>query len=42
MLNHAGHAASMFAKQPDLEPDIVVWFRSNLSVAGYGLPPAIK
>ena len=42
MLSHAGHAASMFAKQPDLEPDIVVWFRSNLSVAGYGLPPAIK
>ena len=42
MLNHAGHAAAMFAKEPDLEPDIVVWFRSNLSVAGYGLPPAIK
>ena len=42
MLSHAGHAASMFAKQPDLEPEIVVWFRSNLSVAGYGLPPAIK
>jgi dienelactone hydrolase len=42
MLSNAGHAAYMFAKQPDLEPDIVVWFRSNLSVAGYGLPPAIK
>lgn len=42
MLSHRGHAASMFAKQPDLEPEIVVWFRSNLSVAGYGLPPAIK
>jgi len=42
MLTNAGHAASMFAKQPDLEPDIVVWFRSNLSVSGYGLPPAIK
>ena len=42
MLHHAGHAESMFAKQADLEPDIVVWFRSNLSVAGYGLPPAIK
>ena len=42
MLSQAGHAAAMFAKQPDLEPDIVVWFRSNLSVAGYGLPPAIK
>ena len=42
MLSNAGHAASMFAKQPDLEPDIVVWFRTNLSVSGYGLPPAIK
>ena len=42
MLSNAGHAAAMFAKQPDLEADIVVWFRSNLSVAGYGLPPAIK
>ena len=42
MLSKAGHAAAMFAKQPDLEPDIVVWFRTNLSVAGYGLPPAIK
>jgi dienelactone hydrolase len=39
---NAGHAASMFAKQPDLEADIVVWFRSNLPVGGYGLPPAIK
>ena len=38
----AGHAASMFAKQPDLEADIVIWFRSNLPVGGYGLPPAIK
>jgi dienelactone hydrolase len=38
----AGHAASMFAKQPDLEADIVIWFRSNLPVAGYGLPPAIR
>lgn len=42
MLSNAGHGASMFTKQLDLEPDIVVWFRSNLSVAGYGLPPAIK
>lgn len=42
MLSNAGHAASMFAKQLDLEADIVLWFRSNLSVAGYGLPPAIK
>jgi dienelactone hydrolase len=38
----AGHAASMFARQPDLEADIVIWFRSNLPVAGYGLPPAIR
>jgi len=35
MLKDAGHAASMFAKQPDLEADIVIWFRSNLPVAGY-------
>ena len=42
MFKDAGHAASMFAKQPDLEPDIVIWFRANLPVAGYGLPPAIK
>lgn len=38
----AGHAASMFAKQQDLEADIVIWFRANLPVAGYGLPPAIR
>lgn len=42
MLKDAGHAASMFAKQPDLEADIVIWFRSNLPIGGYGLPPAIK
>lgn len=42
MFKDAGHAASMFAKQPDLEADIVIWFRANLPVAGYGLPPAIK
>jgi dienelactone hydrolase len=38
MLENAGHAASMFVKQPDLEPDIVMWFRRNLPVAGYGTP----
>jgi dienelactone hydrolase len=38
----AGHAAFMFAKQPDLEADIVIWFRSNLPTGGYGLPPAIR
>jgi dienelactone hydrolase len=42
MFKDAGHAASMFAKQLDLEADIVIWFRANLPVAGYGLPPAIK
>jgi pimeloyl-ACP methyl ester carboxylesterase len=42
MFKDAGHAASMFARQPDLEADIVIWFRSNLPVAGYGLPPAIR
>ena len=38
----AGHAAAMFARQQDLEADIVIWFRANLPVAGYGLPPAIR
>jgi dienelactone hydrolase len=42
MFKDAGHAAKMFAKQVDLEADIVIWFRANLPVAGYGLPPAIK
>ena len=42
MFTNGGHAASIFAKQPDLEPDIVIWFISNLPLAGYGLPPAIK
>jgi len=42
MFKGAGHAASMFAKQPDLEADIVIWFSSNLPIGGYGLPPAIK
>ena len=42
MFKDAGHAARMFAKQLDLEADIVIWFRANLPVAGYGLPPAIK
>ena len=39
MLQGAGHAATMFAKEPDLQADIVVWFRSNLPVAGYALTP---
>jgi len=42
MFTNGGHGASIFAKQPDLEPDIVIWFISNLPLAGYGLPPAIK
>jgi predicted alpha/beta hydrolase len=39
MLNNAGHAASMFAKEPDLQADIVIWFRKNLSVGGYSVLP---
>lgn len=42
MFKDAGYAASMFAKQPDLGADIVIWFRANLPVAGYGCPPAIR
>jgi dienelactone hydrolase len=42
MQKDAGHAASMFGKQPELQADIVIWFRSNLPPGGYGLPPAIK
>ena len=42
VLKDAGHAASMFDRQPELQADIVIWFRSNLPPAGYGLPPAIR
>ena len=42
MVKDAGHAASMFEKLPDLQADIVIWFRSNLPIGGYGLPPAIR
>jgi dienelactone hydrolase len=38
----AGHGASMFTKEPDLGADIVIWFRTNLPIGGYGLPPTIK
>jgi dienelactone hydrolase len=38
MLKDAGHAATMFAKQPDLQADIVIWFRTNLAVSGYAAP----
>jgi hypothetical protein len=40
MFKNAGHAASMFDKEPDLEADIVLWFRKHLPVAGYGALPA--
>ena len=39
MFKNAGHAASMFDKEPDLEADIVLWFRKHLPVAGYGVAP---
>jgi dienelactone hydrolase len=42
MFKGAGHAGSMFAKEPDLGADIVIWFRTNLPIGGYGLPPTIK
>jgi pimeloyl-ACP methyl ester carboxylesterase len=42
MFKNAGHAASIFEKEPDLEADIVIWFRMNLAIGGYGLPPTIK
>jgi len=42
MFNGAGHAATMFEKQPDLQADIVIWFRSNLPVSGYAVLPSLK
>ena len=42
MFKDAGHAASMFAKQPDLEADIVIWFRRHLPVAGYATLPSAR
>ena len=30
----------MFSKQPDVEADIVIWFRENLPLAGYGILPS--
>jgi dienelactone hydrolase len=42
MFKDSGHAASMFLKQPELEADIVIFFRSNLPIGGYGLKPSIK
>jgi dienelactone hydrolase len=40
MLKGAGHAASMFEKEPDLQADIVIWFRTNLPISGYAVPAA--
>ena len=37
MLKGAGHAATMFEKEPDLQADIVIWFRKNLPVSGYAV-----
>jgi hypothetical protein len=42
IVKNAGHASEMLAKQEDLNADIVIWFRGNLAIAGYGLPPAIR
>lgn len=42
MFKDAGHAAFMFAKQPDLEADIVLWFRQKLPVSGYNIKPLLK
>ena len=42
MLKGAGHAASMFEKEPDLQADIVIWFRMNLPVSGYAVLPSLK
>jgi len=42
MLKNAGHAAAIFQKEPELEADLVIWFRTNLAIGGYGLPPTIK
>jgi hypothetical protein len=32
----------MFEKEPDLQADIVTWFRTNLPVSGYGIMPSLK
>jgi len=42
MLKGAGHAASMFEKEPDLQADIAVWFRTNLPVFGYAVMRSLK
>src|SRR5215831_3671014 len=42
MLKGAGHAASMFEKEPEIQADIVIWFRTNLPVSGYAVLPGSK
>jgi len=42
MFKGAGHAATMFEKEPDLQADIVIWFRTNLPVSGYAVLPSLK
>lgn len=37
MFKGAGHAASMFAKEPDLETEIVLWLRASFPIAGYAV-----
>ena len=42
MTKGAGHGAAMFAKQVDLEADVVIFLRSNVPIGGYGLRPTLK
>ncbi len=35
MFKDAGTPRRWFAKEPDLQADIVIWFRTNLPVSGY-------
>ena len=42
MAKGAGHGAAMFAKQMDLEADVVIFLRSNVPIGGYGLRPTLK
>ena len=42
MLKGAGRAASMFEKEPDLQADIVIWFRTNLLVSADAVLPSLN
>jgi len=42
MLKGAGRAASMSEKEPDLQADIVIWFRTNLPVSADAVLPSLK